>query len=86
MQAKIQQIAMVLVLLSPLSISAVFSEENTTAPIPLNPHQILMKNLISTFYASFSIIRGTQCEYRISPRQKLNDIFRFTLKIPCGIC
>ena len=86
MQAKIRQVAMVLALLSPLSIGTVLNQENATAPIPVNLHRILIRSLTGTFYADFSIIRGARCEYRVSPRQELNDIFGFTLKLPCSVC
>ena len=86
MQAKIRQVAMVLALLSPLSVGTLLSQENTTAPITANLHLILTKDLTSAFYAGFSVIRGARCEYRVSPHQELNDIFGFTLKLPCSVC
>ncbi len=86
MQAKIRQVAMVLALLSPLSVGTLLSQENTTAPIPVNLHLILTKDLTSAFYASFSVIRSARCEYRVSPRQELNDIFGFMIKLPCSVC
>ncbi len=87
MQAKIRQVSMMaLALLSSLSVSTVLSQENATVPIPVNRHRIMIRNLTGAFYADFSVIRGARCEYRISPRQELNDIFGFTLKLPCGVC
>lgn len=86
MQAKIRQVAMALALLSPLSVGTVLSQENAKVPITANLHRILIRNLTSTFYTDFSVIRGARCEYHVSLRQELNDIFGFTLKLPCSVC
>lgn len=86
MQAKIRQVAMALALLSPLFVGTVLSHENATAPITANLHRILIRNLTSIFYAGFSFIRSVRCEYRVSPRQEINDIFGLMIKLPCSVC